>query len=222
VLIVRPKFRLEAYVTFLKQTKIACNLIIFGNLPASLYNTNHTAISMRKLSLKELNRVSPAEFKLQERTSLIVVLDNVRSGLNVGSAFRTADAFALEAVYLCGITAQPPHREILKTAIGATESMDWQYFEKTTDAMQDLRDKGYTILAIEQAEGGTFLQNFDVKKDAKYAVIFGNEVKGVSDEVMALVDTCIEVPQFGTKHSLNISVCVGVVTWELFRKIKYD
>jgi len=177
---------------------------------------------MRKLSLKELNRVSPEAFKLQDKTSLIIVLDNVRSGLNVGSAFRTADAFALEAVYLCGITAQPPHREILKTAIGATESMDWKYFENTTDAVRHLQERGYNILAVEQAENSTLLQNFTLKKDDKYAVIFGNEVKGVDDEVMSMIDTCIEVPQFGTKHSLNIAVCVGVVVWELFRKMKYS
>lgn len=177
---------------------------------------------MRKLSLKELNRVSPTEFKLQEKTPLVIVLDNVRSGLNVGSAFRTGDAFACASVYLCGITAQPPHREILKTAIGATESMDWQYFEKTTDAIQDLRKQGYTILAIEQAEGSVQLQDFEVDTNGKYAVVFGNEVKGVGEEVMQMIDACIEVPQFGTKHSLNISVCVGVVCWDIFRKMRLD
>jgi len=177
--------------------------------------------TMRKLSLKELNRVSTDEFKAQSKTPVIIVLDNVRSGLNVGSTFRTADAFALEAVYLCGITAQPPHREILKTAIGATESMDWKYFEQSTDAVRDLQAKGYQILAVEQAEGSTMLQDFKLKKDEKYAVVFGNEVKGVSDEVMTMIDACLEVPQFGTKHSLNISVCVGVVVWDLFRKMKY-
>ena len=174
---------------------------------------------MRKLSLKELNRVSPAEFKLQEKTPLVIVLDNVRSGLNVGSAFRTGDAFACAAVYLCGITAQPPHREILKTAIGATESMDWQYFENTSDAILNLSEQGYTILAVEQADESVMLQDFEAKKDGKYAVVFGNEVKGVSKEVMQVVDACIEVPQFGTKHSLNISVCVGVVVWELFKAL---
>lgn len=178
------------------------------------------SLIMRKLSLKELNRASPAAFKLQEKTQIVIVLDNVRSGLNVGSAFRTGDAFACASVYLCGITAQPPHREILKTAIGATESMDWQYFEKTTDAIEDLRKQGYTILAVEQADESVMLQDFDVKKDGKYAVVFGNEVKGVSDEVMQMIDACIEVPQFGTKHSLNISVCVGVVVWEIFREMK--
>jgi len=177
---------------------------------------------VRKLSLKELNRVSPTEFKSQEKTPLVIVLDNVRSGLNVGSAFRTGDAFACASVYLCGITAQPPHREILKTAIGATESMDWQYFEKTTDAIQYLRKQGYTILAVEQAEGSIQLQDFEVDTNGKYAVVFGNEVKGVGEEVMQMIDACIEVPQFGTKHSLNISVCVGVVCWDIFRKIRLD
>jgi len=177
---------------------------------------------VRKLSLKELNRVSPTEFKSQEKTPLVIVLDNVRSGLNVGSAFRTGDAFACASVYLCGITAQPPHREILKTAIGATESMDWQYFGKTTDAIQYLRKQGYTILAIEQAEGSVQLQDFEVDTNGKYAVVFGNEVKGVGEEVMQMIDACIEVPQFGTKHSLNISVCVGVVCWDIFRKMRLD
>ena len=176
---------------------------------------------MKKLSLKELNRVDVATFKTQKKTPIILVLDNVRSALNVGSSFRTSDAFALEAIYLCGITAQPPHREILKTAIGATESVDWKYFENTTDAVQELKKQHYGVYAIEQAAGSTMLQNFEVNAYNKYALIFGNEVEGVQDEVMELVDGAIEVPQFGTKHSLNISVCVGVVVWDLFRRLNY-
>ncbi len=176
---------------------------------------------MKKLSLKELNRVSSAQFKAQDKTPIVIVLDNVRSGLNVGSAFRTADAFALEAVYLCGITAQPPHREILKTAIGATESMDWLYFEETTAAIQDLKAKGYQILGVEQAKESIALQDFQIDKSGKYAVVFGNEVKGISDEAMQMLDACLEIPQFGTKHSLNISVCTGIVVWDLFRKIYF-
>ena len=174
---------------------------------------------MKKLSLKELNRVDVATFKKQKKTPIILVLDNVRSALNVGSSFRTSDAFALEAIYLCGITAQPPHREILKTAIGATESVDWKYFENTTDAIQELKKNQHKVFAIEQAEGSMMLQDFKVENNNKYALVFGNEVEGVSNEVMQLVDGAIEVPQFGTKHSLNISVCVGVVVWDLFSKL---
>jgi len=176
---------------------------------------------MRKLSLKELNRISVNEFKEQQKAPMVVVLDNVRSALNVGSAFRTADAFALEKIYLCGITAQPPHREILKTAIGATESMEWVYKEDTATVVKTLKEAGYEVWAVEQAEQRTWLQDFTFSPSGKYALVFGNEVTGVSEEVMALVDGALEVPQFGTKHSLNISVCIGVVCWELFRQWKY-
>lgn len=176
---------------------------------------------MRKLSLKELNRVNIDQFKQQEKTPMVLVLDNVRSALNVGSAFRTADAFALEKVYLCGITAQPPHREILKTAIGATDSMDWSYAKQTVDVVAALKAEGYVILAVEQAEESVMLPEFTIVSDTKYALVFGNEVNGVGEEVMEMVDYCLEVPQFGTKHSLNISVCIGVVVWDLFKQLKY-
>jgi len=176
---------------------------------------------MRKLSLKELNRITPTEFKEKQKTQLVIVLDNIRSALNVGSAFRTADAFALEKVVLCGITAQPPHREILKTAIGATQSMDWVYHKNTKDAITELKADGFQIIAIEQAEGSIPLQKFQPTTDGKYALIFGNEVTGVSDEAMEMIDACIEIPQFGTKHSLNISVCAGVVVWDFFGKMKF-
>lgn len=175
---------------------------------------------MRKLSLKELNRLSVSAFKEQEKTPIVLVLDNIRSGLNVGSAFRTSDAFALEKIVLCGITAQPPHREILKTAIGATASVNWEHVDNTIDALETLREKGYQLIAVEQAEGSIPLNEFQVNADQKYALIFGNEVNGVSQEVMDRIDACIEVPQFGTKHSLNISVCVGVVVWDLFSKLQ--
>lgn len=174
---------------------------------------------MRKLKLQELNRLDVESFKKSEKTPIIVVLDNIRSGLNVGSAFRTSDAFALEKVLLCGITAKPPHREILKTAIGATSSMDWEYFEKTADAISELKKAGYKIVAVEQAENSTMLHNFEAESNEKIALVFGNEVSGVSQEAMEMVDECIEVPQFGTKHSLNISVCIGVVVWDLYKKI---
>ena len=174
---------------------------------------------MRKLKLKELNRKGVEEFKKTDKTPMIVVLDNIRSGLNVGSAFRTSDAFALEKVLLCGITARPPHREILKTAIGATSSMEWEYFEKTTDAIAALKNEGYRVVAVEQAENSTMLQDFTAAKKEKIALVFGNEVSGVSEEAMEVVEECLEVPQFGTKHSLNISVCIGVVVWDLFKKV---
>jgi len=174
---------------------------------------------MRKLSLKELNRLSIAEFKKQDKTPIVLVLDNIRSALNVGSAFRTADAFALQKIVLCGITAQPPHREILKTAIGATEAVDWVYFEKTTDAVRQLKSEAYLIAGVEQADERTWLQDFQPPQDQAVALVFGNEVKGVGEEVMPLLDVCLEVPQLGTKHSLNISVCVGIVVWDIFSKL---
>ncbi len=174
---------------------------------------------MRKLKLQELNRLDVESFKKTDKTPVVIVLDNIRSGLNVGSAFRTADAFALEQVLLCGITARPPHREILKTAIGATQSMDWNYFERTENAIIQLKKDGYHVVAVEQAENSTLLQDFRLPEDQKVALVFGNEVSGVSEEAMALVDECIEVPQFGTKHSLNISVCIGVVVWDVFKQV---
>jgi tRNA G18 (ribose-2'-O)-methylase SpoU len=175
---------------------------------------------MRKLKLHELGRATVEEFKQQEKTPVVLVLDNVRSALNVGSAFRTADSFALEKIYLCGITATPPHREIMKTAIGATESMDWQHEKETVDAILTLQNEGYKVLAVEQAEGSSALQSTDIQLDGKYALVFGNEVSGVHESVMAVVDGCLEIPQFGTKHSLNISVCLGIVVWEFCRKMK--
>ena len=176
---------------------------------------------MRKLKLQELNRPDIATFKTQPKAPLVLVLDNIRSGLNVGSAFRTADAFALEQVYLCGITARPPHREILKTAIGATDSVEWAHHATTLTAVKELKDKRFTVLAVEQADERTWLQDFEWSPGQKVALVFGNEVEGVSDEVMEVVDGCLEVPQFGTKHSLNIAVCVGVVCWELTRQWRF-
>ena len=174
---------------------------------------------MRKLKLAELNRVSVADFKSGAKFPVAVVLDNVRSMHNVGSIFRTADAFAVEKICLCGITARPPHREIEKTALGATQSVSWQYDEETVFTIERLRDEGYLILAVEQAENCTMLNEFDPQKNKKYALVFGNEVNGVSDEVMQRVDGCIEIPQFGTKHSFNIVVSAGIVLWDLFSKM---
>lgn len=175
----------------------------------------------RKLSMLELNRLTPAAYKAQAKTPIILVMDNIRSALNIGSAFRTADAFALQSIYLCGITAKPPHREILKTAIGATESVDWQYFDTTTAAIKQLKKDNFKVFAIEQVTEKRWLQDVQTSKNEKYALVFGNEVKGVSNEVLSLVDDCIEIPQFGTKHSLNISVSVGIVVWEFFRQMVY-
>ncbi len=170
-----------------------------------------------KLTMHELGRLTPEEFRQQPKTPIIIVYDNVRSALNVGSAFRTADSFRLEGIYLCGITAQPPHKEIFKTALGATETVTWQYFEQTTEALHRLRESGYTLLAIEQVQNRIWLHDFEVKPEAKYAIVFGNEVEGVSNEAIELCHHCIEIPQIGAKHSLNISVCTGIVVWEFVR-----
>lgn len=175
---------------------------------------------MRKLKNEELDRPDLEKFKQSNKLSVTVVMDNVRSMHNVGSAFRTADAFAIEGIALCGITAKPPHREIHKTALGATESVVWEYYGSTKEACEKLRAEGYTIMAIEQVEGSVALQDFKPSSQDKIAVVFGNEVFGVEDEIVALADGCLEIPQFGTKHSLNISVTVGVVLWDLVTKMK--
>jgi len=174
---------------------------------------------LRKLKLDELNRVSLSEFKAQDKLPVAIVLDNVRSMHNVGSIFRTSDGFAVEQICLCGITGQPPHREIEKTALGATQSITWHYFVDPLQAVEQLRSEGYTIVAIEQAENSIMLNTFEPENDKKYALIFGNEVNGVSDEVMKAVDTCIEIPQFGTKHSFNIVVSAGIVLWDFYCKL---
>jgi len=174
---------------------------------------------MRKLKLDELNRVSVEDFKNQEKLPVTVILDSVRSMHNVGSIFRTSDGFAVERIILCGITGQPPHREIEKTALGATQSVDWYFYEDITEAIKELKDNQYKIIAIEQAENSTSLNEFKPQCDEKYALIFGNEVNGVSDEAMKLIDNCIEIPQFGTKHSFNIVVSAGIVLWDFFAKL---
>jgi len=174
---------------------------------------------MRKLKLEELGRSSIEEFRKQEKLPITLVLDNVRSMYNVGSVFRTSDAFAVEQIFLCGITGRPPHREIEKTALGATKSINWEYFRDIKEAIVQLKDKGYLIIAVEQAENSTKLNEFKPHEDKKYALIFGNEVNGVSDEAMLLIDECIEIPQFGTKHSFNIVVTAGIVLWDFFSKL---
>lgn len=174
---------------------------------------------MRKLKITELNRLTQEDFKKADKIPLVVVLDNVRSLHNVGSIFRTADAFLVEKVYLCGITACPPHAEIHKTALGAENTVEWTYYEDTCEALKQLRSEGYLLLAIEQVENSTLLNDFIPKKDQKYTVILGNEVKGVLQDAINLCDSCLEIPQFGTKHSLNVSVTGGIVIWDFFQKL---
>ncbi len=176
---------------------------------------------MRKLKNSELNRIDVDGFKNVEKIPLIVILDNIRSLNNVGSVFRTSDAFVIEKIYLCGITAQPPHKEIHKTALGATESVDWEYVEDTFELVEKLKKENVKIASIEQADNSTKLQDFAIEQNQKYAVVFGNEVKGVQQKVVSTSDYCIEIPQFGTKHSLNISVSVGVVLWDIFKKMRF-
>ena len=172
---------------------------------------------MRKLSMDELNRKSVEEFKGSEKIPVVVVLDNIRSMHNVGSVFRTADAFLLQAIYLCGFTPRPPHRDINKTALGATETVEWKYFSDTTEAVTELKNAGYSLYAIEQVENSIPLNRFSLPQSDKTAVIFGNEVSGVNSEILKICDGSIEIPQLGMKHSLNISVAAGIVLWELVR-----
>lgn len=173
---------------------------------------------MRKIKNEELNRKSAEEFKASEKTPFIIILDNVRSLNNIGSVFRTADAFLCESVYLCGITATPPHKDIHKTALGATESVHWKYYKDTLNAISALKKKDYYIVAIEQVEGNLPLEEFKIEPDKKYALIFGHEIRGVGQKVVNACDAYLEIPQYGTKHSLNISVSVGIVIWDLFSK----
>ncbi|EGJ70608.1 tRNA/rRNA methyltransferase (SpoU) [Bacteroides coprosuis DSM 18011] len=174
---------------------------------------------IRKLKITELNRLSTSEFKEIDKVPFIVILDNIRSMYNVGSVFRTADAFRLEKIYLCGITSVPPHAEIHKTALGAEESVDWEYIEDTVHIVDRLKEEGYTVFSIEQAEGSTMLNELELQKNQKIAIVMGNEVKGVQQEVINHSNGCIEIPQYGTKHSMNVSVTTGIVIWDLFNKI---
>ena len=174
---------------------------------------------MRKLANDELNRLDISSFKKAEKTPLILVLDNIRSLNNIGSVFRTADAFLIEKIYLCGITATPPHKDINKTALGATESVTWEYVKDTMELVQRLKGENVQVISIEQAEEATLLHTYNVHANTTYALVFGNEVKGVSQEVVTASDEVIEIPQFGTKHSLNISVSVGVTVWDFWTKL---
>lgn len=176
---------------------------------------------MRKLENSELDRKSIEDFKKSDKTPLILVLDDIRSLHNIGSVFRTADAFLIEKIILCGITATPPNKEIHKTALGATETVSWEHHENVLEVIENLKKENVLTLAIEQVESAIFLQDFKVEKNQKYALVFGNEVYGVAQEAVAICDSCIEIPQLGTKHSLNISVSAGIVVWDLFQKLNW-
>ena len=176
-------------------------------------------IIMQKLAITEIKRFSLDEYKNVKKHKIIVVLDNIRSLHNVGSVFRTCDAFCLKSVYLCGITSIPPHNEIHKTALGAEYSVAWKYFEKTEKALEVLKNEGYILVAVEQTDESMLLTDFKINKNKKYAFIFGNEVKGVQQSVIDLCNSCIEIPQFGTKHSLNISISAGIVLWEVAKAL---
>lgn len=177
---------------------------------------------MEKLKTTEMHRLSVEEYRASRKTPLVVVLDHVRSLYNVGSVFRTADAFRLSGVCLCGITARPPHPEIHKTALGAEESVDWRYFEQTEDCVRWLKSEGYTVMAVEQCKGSVLLDSDFEVKNPKLAIVLGNEVKGVQQQVVDMCDGCLEIPQYGTKHSLNVSVTAGIVIWEIFKKLKVE
>ncbi|MFP4288291.1 MAG: RNA methyltransferase [Bacteroidales bacterium] len=174
---------------------------------------------MKKLSMDQLQRISAEEYKKARKFPVVIVLDNVRSMMNIGSVFRTADAFRVEKIFLCGITAKPPHKEIHKTALGATESVEWTYYENTVDAIADLQQKDFQIIALEQTSDSKDLRDFKPLANTRYAFVFGNEVKGVDDEVLVRCDSFLEIPQFGTKHSFNISVSAGIVLWDVFSKM---
>ena len=185
-----------------------------------LQHTNRNDIIMRKLKITELNRISIEEFKEADKLPLVVVLDDIRSLHNIGSVFRTADAFRIECIYLCGITATPPPPEMHKTALGAEFTVDWKYVNNAVETVDNLRSEGYVVYSVEQAEGSIMLDELTLDRSKKYAVVMGNEVKGVQQEVIDHSDGCIEIPQYGTKHSLNVSVTAGIVIWDLFKKLK--
>jgi tRNA G18 (ribose-2'-O)-methylase SpoU len=176
---------------------------------------------MRKLENSELDRKTIDDFKKSDKTPLIIVLDDIRSLHNIGSVFRTSDAFLIEKIILCGITATPPNKEIHKTALGATETVAWEHHENVLEVIENLKKENVITLAIEQVESSIFLQEFQVEKNKKYALVFGNEVYGVAQEAVAICDSCIEIPQLGTKHSLNIAVSAGIVVWDLFQKLNW-
>lgn len=174
---------------------------------------------MRKLKNSELRRLDIESYKIAKKNPLVLVLDNIRSLNNIGSIFRTADAFRVQAIYLCGITAQPPHRDIHKTALGATDSVEWKYMNSTEEAIHELKEKGYEIIALEQADGSIMLHQFKPDPKSAYAIVLGNEVRGVQQKIVDISDHCIEIPQFGTKHSLNVTVSNGIALWDMLLKL---
>lgn len=174
---------------------------------------------MRKLKIEELNRIDVETFQQKQKIPVVVVCDNIRSMYNVGSVFRTADGFLVEKIWLCGITASPPHKEIRKTALGATDSVEWEYAKEVIDVVKELQQKGYAVIAVEQAEGSISLDEFEVDRSKKYVLIFGNEVDGVDQQLLDICDHALEIPQSGTKHSLNISVCAGIVLWKFYKNL---
>lgn len=174
---------------------------------------------MRKLLMSELDRLSTEDFQAAEKLPVVVILDNVRSGMNVGSVFRTCDAFKIEKICLCGYSTRPPHRDVLKTALGSTESVTWEAFDNVSDCINKIKSEGYKVFSVEQVEGSISLIEFKIQSSVPLAVVFGNEVSGVSTEALDLSDGCIEVPQWGTKHSLNIGVCAGVVLWDFAKQL---
>lgn len=176
----------------------------------------------QKLSLSELNRDLAEDYKNKEKIPIIIVLDNIRSMSNIGSVFRTSDAFLIEEIHLCGITSIPPHKEIHKTALGATETVKWKYFANTLESIEELKERNYTIISVEQTRNSILLNHFEPETDHPMALVFGNEVKGVEQKVINASDVCLEIPQFGTKHSLNISISAGIVIWDLFQKFKWQ
>ena len=177
---------------------------------------------MKKLKNSELNRISVSEFKNTSKSPMIIILDNIRSAHNVGSIFRTCDAFLISEIILCGITATPPNKEIRKTALGSTESVDWRYFDNIEEVVLNLKKEGFQIISIEQADKSLKLENFEPKKDKKYAFIFGNEIKGIDQKIIDISNDVLEIPQFGTKHSINVSVSAGIVIWDVFSKISFS
>ena len=177
---------------------------------------------MRKLTISELNRVSVDQYQLIRKLPIVIILDNIRSQNNIGSIFRTSDAFLIQEIHLCGITATPPHREIHKTALGATDSVTWKYYADGVDSVRELKMNGFTLYAVEQTTQSVDLGQISITSSSKIALVFGNEVEGINEGVLKLVDDCIEIPQFGTKHSLNVSVAAGIVIWEVFKKMMGD
>ena len=177
---------------------------------------------MKKLKNSELNRISVSEFKNTSKSPIVIILDNIRSAHNVGSIFRTCDAFLISEIILCGITATPPNKEIRKTALGSAESVDWRYFDNSEEVVLNLKKEGFQIISIEQADKSLKLEKFSPKKNEKYAFIFGNEIKGIDQKIIDISDNIIEIPQFGTKHSLNVSVSAGIIIWDVFSKISFS